>query len=107
MMYAHVTVRKTIGTWLNLLVLTALSFGASKIAPSGGLELVVALSISMIKTFLVLSIFMHLAEQRFASRLIVTVTFLFIGLLVTLTAADPLTRKTYPRTPDVAARPKE
>ncbi len=107
MMFAHVTPQRTFGTWLNLLVLTTLSFGASKMGLSGGVEIAVALSISVVKTLLVLSIFMHLAEQRFASRLIVLVTFLFIVLLVLLMAADPLTRKTYPRTPDSTARPKE
>lgn len=107
MMYTHVTAGKTIGTWMTLLILTALSFGASKLGLGGVAELAVALSISVVKTILVLLIFMHLAEQRFANRLIVIVTFLFMVLLVTLTAADPLTRKTYPRTPDPSARPTE
>lgn len=105
MIHSHVTAGKTVGTWILLLILTFLSFGASKVGLSGALELGVALSISIVKTLLVLFIFMHLVEQRFANRLIVIVTFLFIVLLVSLMAADPLTRKTFPKTPDPSARP--
>jgi cytochrome c oxidase subunit IV len=107
MIHAHVTLGKTIATYVALLVFTFLSFGASKLGLSGPMELGVALTISVLKTLLVLFIFMHLVEQRFANRLIVIVTFLFIVLLVSLTAADPLTRKTYPRTPDPSARPPQ
>lgn len=105
MIHAHVTTGKTLGTWFALLFLTFVSFGASKLGLSGSLELTVALSISVVKTLLVLFIFMHLIEQRFANRLIVIVTFSFIVLLVLLMAADPLTRKTFPKTPDPSARP--
>jgi cytochrome c oxidase subunit IV len=105
MIHAHVTATKTLIAWVALLGLTFLSFGASRLGLSGGAELFVALTISMVKTVIVLFIFMHLVEQRFANRLIVIVTFLFIVLMVSLTAADPLTRKTFPRTPDPSARP--
>lgn len=107
MIHAHVTTGKTVLVWLALLALTFLSFGVSRIGLGGGAELGVALTISVVKTLLVLFIFMHLIEQRFANRLIVIVTFLFIVLLVALMAADPLTRKTFPRTPDPSARPLE
>ena len=107
MIYAHVTVGKTSLAWVALLGLTFLSFGASRLGLSGTAELAVALTISVVKTLIVLFIFMHLIEQRFANRLIVIVTFLFIVLLVALMAADPLTRKTFPRTPDPSARPYE
>jgi len=107
MMHAHVTARKTVLAWVVLLGLTFLSFAASRLGLGGGAELAVALTISMAKTLIVLFIFMHLVEQRFANRLIVIVTFLFIVLLVTLMAADPFTRKTFPRTPDPSARPYE
>ncbi len=105
MIHAHVTATKTSLAWVVLLVLTFLSFGASRLGLSGAAELTVALTISVVKTLIVLFIFMHLIEQRFANRLIVIVTFLFIVLLVSLMAADPLTRKTFPRTPDPSARP--
>lgn len=107
MMHAHVTLGKTVFTWIVLLVLTALSFGVSRLGLSGAMELAAAMAISVTKTVFVLFIFMHLLEQRFANRLIVIVTALFIVLLVTLSVADPLTRKTYPRLPDPSARPPE
>lgn len=107
MIHAHVTATKTVLTWVALLILTALSFGASRLGLSGSAELSVAMGISVVKTLFVLFIFMHLVEQRFANRLIVIVTFLFIVLLVTLMAADPLTRKTFPRRPDPSARPMQ
>ncbi|MBK9258984.1 MAG: cytochrome C oxidase subunit IV family protein [Polyangiaceae bacterium] len=105
MIRAHVTGTKMLVSWIALLVLTFISFGISRVGLTGGAELAAALTISIVKTFIVLFIFMHLIEQRFANRLIVIVTFLFIVLLVTLTAADPMTRKTYPKTPDPSARP--
>jgi cytochrome c oxidase subunit IV len=105
MIHSQVTAGKTVGTWIVLLILTFLSFGTSKLGFSSAVELGVALSISIVKTLFVLFIFMHLVEQRFANRLIVIVTFLFIVLLVSLMAADPLTRKTFPKTPDPSARP--
>jgi len=107
MIHAHVTAGKTVGTWVLLLLLTFLSFGASKLGLNSSLEVGVALTISVVKTLFVLFIFMHLVEQRFANRLIVIVTFLFIVLLVSLMALDPLTRKTFPKTPDPTARPMQ
>ncbi|MDI1480966.1 cytochrome C oxidase subunit IV family protein [Polyangium sp. y55x31] len=104
MISAHVTTPKLIGSWIALLVLTFLSFGTSRLG-LGEVELLIALSISVAKTLIVLFIFMHLVEQRFANRLIVILTFLFIALLVSLTVADPLTRKTFPPRPDPAAHP--
>ncbi|TKD09497.1 cytochrome C oxidase subunit IV family protein [Polyangium fumosum] len=104
MISAHVTTPKLVVSWLALLVLTFLSFGTSRLG-LGEAELVIALAISVVKTLVVLFIFMHLVEQRFANRLIVILTFLFIVLLVTLTVADPLTRKTFPPRPDPAASP--
>lgn len=107
MIHAQVTAQKTVGTWFVLLLLTFLSFGASKMGLSGSVEIGVALVISVVKTLFVLFVFMHLLEQRFANRLIVIVTFLFTVLLVLLMAADPLTRKTFPKTPDPTARPMQ
>ena len=104
MISAHVTTPKLVVSWIALLVLTFLSFGISRLG-LGEAELLIALGISVVKTFVVLFIFMHLVEQRFANRLIVILTFLFIALIVSLTVADPLTRKTFPMRPDPAANP--
>jgi len=102
MIRAHVTLTKIFVSWLVLLALTLLSFGTSRLG-LGESELFIALGIAVAKTMIVLMIFMHLAEQRFANRLVVILTFLFILLLVVLTAADPATRKTFPPRPDPAA----
>src|SRR5690349_14159644 len=104
MIRAHVTGTKLVVSWILLLVLTFISFGTSRLG-LGSWELWIALTISILKTLIVLFIFMHLVEQRFANRLVVMLTFLFVLLAVTLVAADPLTRKTYPQRPDPAARP--
>jgi cytochrome c oxidase subunit 4 len=104
MLRAHVTGPKIVIAWLGLLALTAISFGTS-LAGLGQWELMIALTISVAKSVIVLFIFMHLIEQRFANRMIVTITFLFIVLLVSLVAADPLTRHTYPVRPDQMAHP--
>jgi len=104
MIHAHVTGKKLVVSWLLLLVLTFISFGASRLG-LGVWELWIAMTISVAKTLIVLFIFMHLVEQRFANRLVVILTFLFVLLAVALIAADPLTRKTYPSRPDPAARP--
>jgi len=85
-------------------VLTFVSFGVSRFV-HGPAEITIALGISVVKTLIVLFIFMHLVEQRFANQLIVILTFLFIVLLISLVAADPITRKTFPQRPDPAARP--
>jgi caa(3)-type oxidase subunit IV len=104
MLKTHITGKKLVVSWLALLGLTFVSFGTS-LLKLGRWELVIALSISVVKSLIVLFIFMHLIEQRFVNRMIVIVTFLLIVLGVSLTAADPLTRKTYPPRPDPAAHP--
>jgi cytochrome c oxidase subunit IV len=106
MLLAHVTGKKLVFAWLGLLVLTFVSFGISRFA-HGAAEIGIAMLISVAKTLIVLFIFMHLIEQRFANRLIVILTFLFIVLLVSLVGADPVTRKTFAPRPDPAARPYE
>lgn len=104
MLHAHVTGKKLVLSWIALIVLTFVNFGTSRLG-LGGVELPIALAISVVKTLVVLFIFMHLVEQRFANRLIVILTFLFISLLVSLVVADPLTRRTFPERPNPSARP--
>lgn len=74
--------------WLALLVLTALSFGATYIVPQGAGGLVAALGIAAIKAALVMLVFMHLLEMRFASQLVIIITIVFIVLLCLGVVAD-------------------
>lgn len=74
--------------WLALLVLTGLSFGASYIVPQGAAGLTAALGIAAVKAALVMLVFMHLLEMRFASQLVILVTILFIALLCLGAVAD-------------------
>lgn len=74
--------------WLALLVLTALSFGASYIVPQGAAGLIAALGIAAIKAAVVMLVFMHLLEMRFASQLVIIVTIVFIVLLCLGVVAD-------------------
>jgi caa(3)-type oxidase subunit IV len=62
-------------------------------------DLVVSLVIALVKALLVLFIFMHLAEQRFSNRLVVLVSVLFVVLIVGLSAADVVSRRTFPERP--------
>jgi cytochrome c oxidase subunit 4 len=104
MLHAHVTAPKLVLAWLALLFFTFVSFGISRLG-LGGWEVGIALGISVVKSLIVLFVFMHLVEQRFANRLIVILTFVFIVLAVALTTSDPMTRRTFPPRPDPAAHP--
>jgi cytochrome c oxidase subunit 4 len=94
----HVSARATTLTYVALLALTATSFAASRL-DLGAFDLVVSLFVAVVKSGLVLALFMHLVEERFASRMVVVASALFVVLLVTLTAADVATRHTSPPAP--------
>lgn len=94
----HVSGRATVATFIALLVLTATSLAASRL-DLGPVDLVVSLAIAIVKSGLVLMLFMHLAEERFATRMIVVLSTIFVVLLVGLTAADVATRHTSPPAP--------
>jgi cytochrome c oxidase subunit 4 len=99
---AHpVSGRAYAATWIGLLVLTATSFGVSRL-DLGPWDLVAALAIAVVKSGLVLALFMHLVETRLSSRLVVLVAALLVTLLVGLTATDVATRHTYPAAPQRA-----
>jgi len=59
----------------------------------------IALLIAAAKSTLVLLFFMHLVEQRFINGFVILVALGLIGLLLSLVAADILTRHTFPPTP--------
>jgi cytochrome c oxidase subunit 4 len=85
------TVRGYTLTFAVLLVLTGVSFGTSFL-PFGALEIPIALGIAAVKAGLVALIFMHLLGSRFGYRLTLLVAVVFVGIMVSLTTLDPLTR---------------
>lgn len=93
----HLGARAYLLTWIALLVLTTLSFGTSLIK-LGTLNLIVALAIAITKTLLVLSIFMHLIEQRFVQRLAIVFAAMLLVLLIAGMVADVSFRHTFPQT---------
>jgi cytochrome c oxidase subunit 4 len=94
--------RSLAGTWIALLFLTGLSFLLSR-ARLGSLEIVVALGIAVVKSSLVVLIFMHWLAERSTPRLVVFVVAFYIFLLASLATADVATRKSFPKTPHTPA----
>ena len=86
-----------LATWIALVALTLSSFGLSRLHLPG--DVAIALAIAAVKTLLVGWVFMHLVEQRLASRLVPVVAALLAVILIVLAAADVATRQTFPRAP--------
>ena len=78
--------------WLALMVLTALTYGLSRLHVGGGWGVVIALGIAATKGGLVALFFMHLWDQRGANRLVFVTSLVFVALLVGLTLSDNATR---------------
>ncbi|HEY3451030.1 MAG TPA: cytochrome C oxidase subunit IV family protein [Myxococcales bacterium] len=81
-----------LAVWVVLVVLAAGSFLFSRIHPPEPWAILVALAVAAVKAVLVMLFFMHLWAHRGASRLAMAVAFGFIGLLMSLTVADVVTR---------------
>jgi cytochrome c oxidase subunit 4 len=77
--------------WLALALLTGLTFGLSTVA-LGRWSLPLALVIAVTKAAIVALFFMHLWDQRGASRLVLVTAVLFVVVLASLVVADVLTR---------------
>ncbi|NUO51783.1 MAG: Caa(3)-type oxidase subunit IV [Polyangiaceae bacterium] len=73
--------------WIALIVLTALSFGLSRLH-LGGAATPVALGIAGAKVAVVGLVFMHLARARAALQLVALTSVVFIALLVLGVAGD-------------------
>jgi cytochrome c oxidase subunit 4 len=100
----HISGKTYVLTYVALVVLATLTFVLSWMFKRAGLgggagSLAVAIGIAALKAFLVLWFFMHLAEQRFANRLVVLVSVTLLGILIVLTATDVWTRHTFPPVP--------
>ena len=78
--------------WGALLVLTLVTFYASKVHLPGGWHVTVALLIAAVKGSLVALFFMHLWDQQGANRLVFVTSLVFVVLLIGLTVLDNATR---------------
>jgi cytochrome c oxidase subunit IV len=97
-----VTLRAYIATYIALLVLATASWLFAGL-PDGS-ALIVALGIAAIKAVLVLLFFMHLIEERFSYRFVMLIAVVLVGVFISLTVLDPLTRGPYPPGPSQNTR---
>jgi cytochrome c oxidase subunit 4 len=82
----------------GLMVLAASSYALS-FAPIGSISVPVAMLISASKALLVVLFFMELVGQRFFNRFVVVAAVVLLSTLISLMAADVLTRETPPLLP--------
>ncbi|HSO07902.1 MAG TPA: cytochrome C oxidase subunit IV family protein [Pelomicrobium sp.] len=78
-------------TWAALMLLLAATVGISFV-PMGGLNVVANLAIAVLKTLLVMAVFMHLLHARGIVRLAAAAGFFWLLLLLVLSMSDYLTR---------------
>ncbi|BDG04480.1 cytochrome C oxidase subunit IV family protein [Anaeromyxobacter oryzae] len=78
--------------WIALLVLTMVTYWASRVHLPGGWHITVALLIATAKGAMVVLFFMHLWDQQGANRLVFVTSLVFVALLVGLTVLDNATR---------------
>lgn len=91
-MTQHVSSRTTYyWTFLALLVLLGATVGAAYL-PLGSFSPVVAMLIATTKAVLILLFFMHLRHGESFVRIVAVAGFLWLGILLTFTMADYLTR---------------
>jgi cytochrome c oxidase subunit IV len=94
---SHVTpLRRFLWVLVALLMLLALSAG-SALLKLGALNTVINLGVSVLKTLLVMAVFMHETEARNLTRLASALGFVWLGMLIGLTLFDFLTRSDVPR----------
>ncbi|MGP8243630.1 MAG: cytochrome C oxidase subunit IV family protein [Bryobacteraceae bacterium] len=77
--------------WITLLALTALTTAVAFV-DLGPFSVVVALSIAVVKMMLVALFFMHLRHSGKLTQLAMAGTILWLGIMVSFTLADVLTR---------------
>ena len=91
-MSGHISPKSTYYTIFGaLMVCTALTVGAAFVN-LGDLNFPIALSIAIFKATLVILFFMHVKYSSRMVKLVVGVAFFFLGVLLTLTLTDYLSR---------------
>lgn len=94
--HEHVTpVRHFIWVLVALLTLLALSAGSALIK-LGTFNTVINVGISIMKTLLVMTVFMHETEARALTRLISAFGFIWLTMLISLALFDLVTRSPVP-----------
>ena len=86
-----VPVKIYVAVFIALICLTALTTGVAYI-DMGAFNTVVALAIAAVKMTLVLLFFMHLKYATGMTRLVLFAAIIWLGILISLTLADELTR---------------
>ena len=82
---------KYLATLVALLILTAITVGASYINFGSG-NIVIALSIATVKAIIVALIFMHLLHDKPVNAVIAVAGFLFLGIFLMFDFIDVTTR---------------
>lgn len=86
---SHVTpVRLLVGVFLALMVLTAVTVGATLIDLGPRMNLIIAMLIATVKAGLVVTYFMHLRWDRPFNTLIFLGSLLFVSLFISMTLLD-------------------
>lgn len=73
--------RRYVYAWLSLLVLTALSFGATRLHLVGPVSTAIALGVAVLKASVVLVVFMHLDREPFPVRFVAALNVGWVLLL--------------------------
>jgi len=89
--HAHPTVKSFFGIWITLLILTAITTAASFLE-LGPFNAVVALFIATCKASLVVLFFMEARYLPKITKMVIVTALFFLGLLLTLTMTDFMTR---------------
>jgi cytochrome c oxidase subunit 4 len=98
MMDARVDAKHYVFVWLALVLLAAASLGLSFLH-LGAFSVAVAFAIAVAKAALVVLIFMHIGRMQSSVRVVGFVCVVLFLLLLTLMAADVVTRATPPMLP--------
>ena len=101
----HSHLSRYLAVWGALMVLTALTWGLSRIHIPGGAGVAVALGIASVKGALVALFFMHLYDQPGPNRLVLITSLVFVVLLVLLPLLDNATRFPLANPPDAETAP--
>ena len=88
------TQKDYVRVWLGLLVLLATTCGVAFI-PLGKFNIVVSMAVSVAKTFLIMSFFMHLWYQKGLIRIVAFIGFAWLSILIGFTLTEYLTRTAY------------
>jgi cytochrome c oxidase subunit 4 len=92
----HVSVGTYLVVFAMLMILLALTVIAAFVINLGNANILVALSIAIIKSLLVVHYFMHVKNASRLTKIFVSAAFLWLALLFALTFADYLTRPFLP-----------